>query len=284
MTEGFHGCLGTAAEASQSSIGAFFLSRVVPLIAAQRNVQARNSPSISGEEFARFCELCRLSHEAALWRLCKTWLTRGLSAESIIDTVIRAAAEGFGQAWLDDRCHFAEVTQVCWQLQLLLQRLTPQLEHAQENTSQPASLRTQACPVSERRFTDSAIKPRAIMLSAAQGSHRLGLMVAASLLRREGLEVHCGHFSSQRPFLSVPHVLDDPHWRLLGLSLGCSQELKACRALVRLIRRQRPDVCIVLGGCLIDSSATPGSLDIAVDAVICGKPVWYDLLERFKIV
>lgn len=283
MTEGFNECLRMPVEASQSSLEAVFLSSVVPLIAAQRNLKAQCLPSISGQELDRFMKACRLSDEASLWALCETWLARGISAESIADSAIKAAAQGFGQAWLDDRCHFAEVTQACWQLQLVLQRLTPQLESQQDGKSTPRTIAAETASVSSEYAAISATKPRAIMLAAAQGSHRLGLMVAASLLRREGLEVQCDHFSSRTPFLREPHLLDDPQCRLLAMSLSCSQELKACRALVKFIRRQRPDVCIVLGGCLISNSATPRSLGIAVDAVVYGKPNWREILERFQI-
>ncbi|NDE45720.1 MAG: hypothetical protein EB006_06705, partial [Betaproteobacteria bacterium] len=82
MTEGFNECLRMPVEASQSSLEAVFLSSVVPLIAAQRNLKAQCLPSISGQELDRFMKACRLSDEASLWALCETWLARGISAES----------------------------------------------------------------------------------------------------------------------------------------------------------------------------------------------------------
>jgi len=266
MTEGFDRSFTPAIDTSQASIEAVFLKRVVPLMAAHRSawlragVQARLC--ISTEEFDRFCRYCLSGDADSVHALCDLWLVRGVSAESIVDAAITKAAQSFGQRWLDDHAHFAEVTQACWQLQKVLQQLTPALE---------------------KPITAHASKPRALMLGAEQCSHRLGLMVASSLLRREGFEVECGYFSTRAPFLSKAQALDDAGLQLLAFSLSCSDQLKACKALVKHIRRKRPDLRLVLGGSLISEASTARSIGVPVDAVIVGKPAWSEILEGLGI-
>lgn len=286
MTEGFERCFTSTMETSQSSIEAVFLKQVVPLIAGQQKLKAQVNPTITAEDFDHFCRYCRCGDAASLDALCQTWIARGIAAETIVDSAITAAAQGFGQAWLDDQCNFAEVTQACWQLQLVLQRLSPELETKQGLAGQQISdnhTQAQLELASRSRPFGLAQKPRALVLAAERGSHRLGLMIASSLLRREGLEVASGSFSARSPFINDKHDLEDPRLRLLALSLACSEELKACRALVKQIRRQRPDVFIVIGGCLISRDASPRSLGLKADAVIHGKPAWREILESYNI-
>jgi len=266
MTDGFDRSFTPAIDTSQASIEAVFLKRVVPLMAAHRNAGfgggTHTRLGISIEEFDRFCQSCLSADADSVHALCDLWLGRGLSAESIVDAAITKAAQSFGQRWLDDHAHFAEVTQACWQLQKVLQQLTPALE---------------------KPITAHASKPRALMLGAEQCSHRLGLMVASSLLRREGFEVECGYFSTRAPFLSKAQALDDAGLQLLAFSLSCSDQLKACKALVKHIRRKRPDLRLVLGGSLISEAFTARSIGVPVDAVIVGKPAWSEILEGLGI-
>ena len=166
----------------------------------------------------------------------------GLSVEAICSTVIPDAARLLGDAWLDDRASFGEVTIGTAFLQSYFRRLEADFERQQHTLRNSLQM---------------------ILVIPSTENHTLGGLIAASNFRRLGVSVHTAMGYSTA---DVAELIDEIKPQLVGVSVGSMRSVQELHELTKRIG-DRPDrpACIA-GGALVDED--PAALRAAeVDRV-----------------
>ncbi len=120
---------------------------------------------------ARFAAMALQADDAELFGCIDALVAEGCAIESLYMDLLAPTARHLGQLWVDDRCHFADVTIATGRLQQLLRRLSP-------------------------LFGQSRMAPpdgrRVLLLPAPGEQHTLGLAMVADYFARAGWLVSAG--------------------------------------------------------------------------------------------
>ena len=119
----------------------------------------------------RFAALVLHGDDLEFFGCVDSLVSEGCSIESLYVDLLAPTARHLGQMWVDDRCHFADVTIATGRLQQLLRRLSP-------------------------LFSQSRMAPpdgrRVLLLPAPGEQHTLGLAMVADYFSRAGWLVSSG--------------------------------------------------------------------------------------------
>lgn len=197
---------------------------------------------------SRFASLALNGQDAELFGCVDALVARGCSVESLYIDLLAPTARHLGQLWVDDRCHFADVTIATGRLQQLLRRLSP--------------LFSQSRP--------SAPDGRRVLLLPAPGEqHTLGLAMVADYFTRAGWLVSAGGTladgepapmcrSEGRPSGDAAEVFVRETLRcvrrdwfdVIGISLGSARSLDSLRSFIAELRQasRNRGLGILVGG------------------------------------
>lgn len=150
--------------------------------------------------------------------------------DEILDFYIPESARAFGQAWLDDRMSFAQVTIGTGCLQEMLSTL---------QSGWTADLTDPFC--------DSSV----LVIVPPGEQHTLGSLVLASALRRQGISV-CLQIA---PGLSdLSRLLDERRFDAMMISLGSSERVEVSAKLVKTLRQlTKGQLRMAIGGSVIET-------------------------------
>lgn len=184
---------------------------------------------------SQLVEAARASGEAPMVGLLGDFRSARVAPDQIVDLYIPAAARFLGEAWLDDTASFADVTVGMTRLHELLHLVQTGL------LADVAS-----------RHSDAAV----LMIVPPAEQHTLGVMVAASMLRRHGVSVGM-KFS---PGLTdLTSLLAEKRFDAALITLGSRDRLEMCAKLVKTLKQM-----------------TKGSLKVAVGGAVAAS--CHDLL------
>jgi methylmalonyl-CoA mutase cobalamin-binding subunit len=225
-------------------------SRVVSLLAAR---SAGSPDEERAELVARLYDAALVDDPTARNEIAAIIRRRRLPPRYIVDECMPKAARDLGQAWLDDRLSFAEVTLATARLQALL--------------------RVFDTPPAEAGHRGSA--GSVLLVVPGDEQHTFGALVAASQLRRAGVEV-CLRMKPARAELH--ELVSSGRFDALMLSVACTSSLDLSGKLVASLRAWAPHCPIVVGGALVaerdDLAEVTGSdhatNDTAVALRLCG--------------
>lgn len=167
----------------------------------------------------------------------------GLAVERVFLEVLAPTARRLGRLWLEDRCHFSDVTVGVCRLQQALHRF-----EAQTSTSEGEGLGR-----------------RRILLASAPGEqHGFGLAIVAALFRRAGWDVWAG---TGLPPSVVATLVARDRFDVVGISVGSPARLDATARLVRTLRRRscNRDLGVLVGGAAFAGETVRG-VAIGADA------------------
>lgn len=151
---------------------------------------------------------------------------RGASFERLYLEVVAPAARRLGELWIEDRCHFTDVTLAMSRLHHMLH----QLGHGF---------------YAEDPHLDSL---RRVLLVPAPGEqHSFGLAMVAEFFRRAGWDVWSGAVGDRGDLL---RLVARERFDLVGLSMGCDGRVDELPALVHSLRHRarNPNVGVFVGG------------------------------------
>lgn len=201
------GSVGGAAAVSE------FASAVVCLL-AQRSVQkAQSGPSAPRGEIVEGLIVAALSGtERAFEVLLGHFRKSRVSYEMLADVYIPEAARQMGDAWLNDRLSWMDVSIATARLQSLLREIGA------------AWIADQA---------DDFGRGVVLLLVPQGEQHTLGPMVAMGQLRRLGISV-CLRFAPSHRELS--NLLDEKQFNAILISVATEERVKSATILVRFLR------------------------------------------------
>jgi methanogenic corrinoid protein MtbC1 len=202
---------------------------VIPrLILAGRVDRARRECGMCAEDdrAGSLAELVLASDTDAACRFVDGLHDRGASFERLYLDVVAPAARRLGELWVEDRCHFTEVTLGVSRLHHMLHALG-HLFYAEE-------------PHAE-------LPRRALLLPAPGEQHSFGLAMVAEFFRRAGWDVWSGAVLARMDLL---RLVGRERFDLVGLSTGCDAKLDGLPALVHAVRHRsrNPEVGVFVGG------------------------------------
>lgn len=153
-----------------------------------------------------------------------------IPAEQIADHYLPGAAHAFGEAWLEDRLTFSEVTMGVARLQEVLRHLE---NDGWIDAPAPAGVGA------------------ALVLVPPGEQHTLGALLLTLGLRRRGVSVNL-QFAPAMPDLS--RLLAERPVAVAFVSLGSTERLETCVNLVKTLKRlSRGRMRVAVGGAAIES-------------------------------
>jgi methanogenic corrinoid protein MtbC1 len=202
---------------------------VIPrLVLAGRVHRARQeaAPAASEDRAGALAELV-LTRDAEAARCFVDGLhDRGESFERLYLEVVAPAARRLGDFWVDDRCHFTDVTLAMARLHHMLHLLGTVFYAEKPHADLPR---------------------RALLLPVPGEQHSFGLAMVAEFFRRAGWDVWSGATLARADLL---RLVNRQRFDVVGLSTGCEGRLDGLPSLVHAIRHRSrdPDVGIFVGG------------------------------------
>jgi methylmalonyl-CoA mutase cobalamin-binding domain/chain len=157
----------------------------------------------------------------------------GISSTDIAEVFVTLAARKLGEAWVDDRLSFSEVTIGAARLQELVRSLG----HADAGGSVTVPL-----------------GHRILLVIPAEEDHTLGAFIAANQFRRYGLWVHLAIGQSPK---EVAETVAAQDFEMIGVSGAGRRAIGAVRNLVTSVKERCPNCApVVVGGnmCKLDNS------------------------------
>lgn len=180
------------------------------------------------ELLRQLVEAVRASGDEPLANVMKAFRAERVSAAQIVDLYIPEVARSLGEAWLCDSASFADVTVGVTRLQNLLHEV-------QAGWGADVA----------KAQGDSAV----LLIVPPGEQHTLGVMVAASMLRRRGISVAV-KFS---PGLGdLTSLLADRRFDAALITLGSLERLELCAKLVKTLRQMtRGALKVAVGGAVV---------------------------------
>lgn len=202
--------------------------RVIPYLHRLYSVDPPHAAPIDGDVLARRC-----AGEDGMDAAMRALNDAGATPDAILYHWLPDLARRLGRFWADDTMSFVDVT-------IGMGRITRAARALQATDAAPAA------------------GPLALVSPPPGAQHRFGALLVEIALRRAGWRVHAGPFDSES---ALTGELGARPYRLFALSVGSTEELPRCRALIGAARAARPGVTVMAGG-----AAFSGDLD-PVDAL-----------------
>lgn len=151
---------------------------------------------------------------------------RGVQLDAVYIGLLAPTARLLGEMWVNDRCHFVDVTIGLARLQQLLHSLT--LEFNQEKS-----------PVIDGQ--------RAVFSVSGNEQHTYGMLMVAEFFRRDGWDVWCGPPEHGD---EMPMLVNDDSFDVIGFSLSRESLLETLKEDIAQARRasKNPSLRILVGG------------------------------------
>jgi methanogenic corrinoid protein MtbC1 len=209
-----------------------FASDVVSVLATRGAVLA---PAADEALLREFVEAVSSADEARVGAVFGRLKRARVPAATIVDSFIPAAARRMGEAWMEDRMSFAEVSIGVGRLQASLRGLC--VNWIADNSEERSN-------------------PVVLMATPKGETHVLGAMIATAKLRRAGVSV-CLRVAPERRELAALRALRA--FDAAMLSVGCPAGLDGAADLVKtLTAGQKRRIPIVVGGAALLSGEDVG--------------------------
>lgn len=153
-------------------------------------------------------------------------LARGVSVADLLLDLCAPAARELGAMWMRDECSFGDVTIGLSSLELVILR----------------------CGGPEKNSPGITDQNRSVLLGAMPGNqHIFGLLIVKELFRRSGWVVRAPKANTSQALLDS---VRSTYFSIVGLSVGADEDLPACQALVKDIRRVscNANLLVIVGG------------------------------------
>ena len=210
------------------------------------------------EDIAEFCEAILGADPSAADRLFERLRDRGLTVESLFETLLAPTARRLGELWNEDVCDFVDVTIGVNRLRILLERYT----------------QAPVAPGDARR--------RALLIAPPGEGHLFGLEMIASFLRASGWEamLELGRNAQENAAAAAAGW-----FAVVGVTISKAEGLGDAARSIKAVRRAslNPQISVVAGG-----SAVQGRPDLAArigaDATAEDGPTAALLLQKLYLV
>lgn len=234
------------------------VSEVVPrLVLAHRDAAAQPAPAAAARarvlkrEVAAFTELLLDGDVPRAEAVVAALRSRGATLEQVCLELMTPAARRMGDAWLEDTRDYTDVTLGMWRMHGILRGM--------DAVFQPQA------------DTPQGVPRRALITAVPGATHVFGGDMVAGFLRLAGWEV-CNEAVESGEELAA--LVRRGRFAVIGLSAGCTADLRALAELIGLVRRasgrQRP-VGIMVGGSIVECQQRQ-VLRIGADAVAVDAP------------
>ena len=178
----------------------------------------------------RIVDLATAPDQRAAPAILDTLRSARIPDAQIADLYLAEAARTFGEAWLQDRMTFSQVTIGVVRLQEVLHQLKADCE-------------------GDVALADTA--PAALIIVPPGEQHTLGALLLSLGLRRRGLSVNL-QFAPTMPELS--RLVADRPFDIAFVSLGTTERVETCVKLVKSLKRlSKGKVLVAIGGAVIDT-------------------------------
>ena len=156
---------------------------------------------------------------------------KNLTRRELCLDVLRPVANHLGELWLNDEAVFMSVRVATLRMEALLRR-----------TAEPVH------PVMRKT------RRQAIFASVPGEDHTFGVQMAADLQRAKGWDIQAVINVGQADLLS--QIVNSPA-EILGLSIGSSSAMHGLYVTVAEVKKQRPDMKILVSGALVGIDPQP---------------------------
>ncbi|QMW23983.1 cobalamin B12-binding domain-containing protein [Sandaracinobacteroides saxicola] len=155
--------------------------------------------------------------------LMQRLLDGGVTPEALLIDLVAPAARVLGTRWEEDSLDFVDVTIGLWRLQEVVQLLES---------------RCPAVPSGGRR---------ALFVSLACDTHRLGTTIVADIFGRAGWDVSLALAASD---MDAAHMVRERAFDVVGLTVSCDGHIAAATSLIAAVRHasQVPGLKVIVGG------------------------------------
>ena len=209
------GCL------EEADVVALALKALKVLAARRSNVPLRTRE----QRVQDLCDAVLHKDESRQHAVVAQMVAGGVSTADIADVFITLAARKLGEAWVDDRLTFSEVTIGAARLQELVRSLG----HADAGGSVTVPL-----------------GHRILLVIPAEEDHTLGAFIAANQFRRYGLWVHLAIGQSPKELAETVAAQD---FEMIGVSGAGRRAIGAVKNLVTSVKERCPNCApVVVGG------------------------------------
>lgn len=184
-------------------------------------------------------------------------IARGVNVADLLLDLCTPAARELGEMWLRDECSFCDVTIALSSLELVILR----------------------CGGPEKTIAGKTEQNRSVLLGAMPGNqHMFGLLIVKELFRRSGWLVRAPKANDAQALLDA---VRSNYFSIVGLSVGAEEDLPACQALVKDLRRVscNPKLLVIVGGHGIQR-ANSGTRALDVDLIARDGREGLDQIER----
>ncbi len=210
------------------------------------------------EDIAEFCEAILGRDPGAADALFERLRDRGLTVESLFETLLAPTARRLGELWEEDVCDFVDVTIAVNRLRIMMERYTQS-------------------PVAA-----GDARRRALLIAPQREGHLFGLEMIASFLRASGWEAALEVGRSARENAAAAAA---GWFAVAGVTISKAEGLGAAARAIEAVRRAslNPLISVVAGG-----SAIHGRPDLAArigaDATAEDGPTAALLLQKLYLV
>lgn len=192
--------------------------------------RASTGQPILQEDVEAFVNIVLQHDIAACRRFVDSVRSRGIGLPSIYIDLLTPTARQLGGLWIDDRCHFTEVTTALWRIQQLMYDLSPNFRQDQDVL---------------------VVNPKRIILMPVPGSqHTLGVLMVSEFFRRAGWIVWADPTATR---VQLIDAIRDEWFDVAGISVGSVAQLEGLPRLIRELRESssNPSLIVMAGGPLI---------------------------------
>ena len=153
-------------------------------------------------------------------------LARGISLEVLYTNLLAPTARRLGEMWVEDECHFTDVTMALCRLQQLLKEFS--YRFGNENDHNKLGFRALLAPV-------------------PSDQHTFGILMVEEFFRRSGWNVYGIPAATEKEILEA---VEREWFAVVGLSMSCDEYSAQLAGLIQRIRKKSRNsaVMVLVGG------------------------------------